>query len=115
MAKSEMYKMPKYFRIYTSVKKIGDDYYEAEFEEYSDDGELHYTGIEDFCKQLLQSKTAIYGVYKYSGQVMHGAYREGYKMTECVGYIRISKSALKIKCGLLAARIKYGDDVVRIR
>lgn len=36
------------FRVYTKYKKIGDNYYEATYKEYTKDGRLVATGSEDF-------------------------------------------------------------------
>ena len=97
-------------RIYTSVKKIGNDYYEAKYEEYTDN-ELTCVGTEDFSKERLKNATKKFDVFCYNGKTMHGAYREGYRMTDCVGTMRISKSSSKIT----AARIKYGaENVARV-
>ena len=100
----------KTMRIYTSVKKIRNDYYEAEYQEYTDDI-LTGAGTEDFSGERLRTATKKFDVYCYNGKTMHGAYREGYRMTDCVGTLRISKGGSKIA----AARIMYGaENVARV-
>lgn len=100
----------KTYRIYSDIKKIGDDYYEAKYTEYFEDGTVHCVGTEDFSGERLRKGTKKYKVYKHDGRVMHGAYREGYKMTENVGSVRMSINAVAIK----AAKMIYGADVARI-
>ena len=90
----------KTYRVYTNVKKIGEDYYEAEYKEYIGN-ELHCIGTEDFSKQRLHSATMSFDVYKHSGRIN----RAGGKMTECVGTIRTSRNA----CKIAVARMMYGD------
>ena len=98
------------YRIYTNVKKIGVDYYEATYTEYREDGSVCGAGTEDFSGARLRKATKVYNVYKHNGKVMHGAYREGYKMTDCVGTVRMSAGAVATR----AAKTVYGDDVVRV-
>lgn len=97
-------------RIYGKVTKLHDDYYEVEYEEYTDDIPTG-AGTEDFINERLRDQTKKFDVYCYNGKTMKGAYRDGYRMTDCVGTMRISKNSSKIT----AARIKYGaENVARV-
>jgi len=98
--------MEKTYRLYTSVKKIGDDYYEAKYKELTYSGELVSAGTEDFSRARLYSATRIYSVCAYNGRTN----KAGGKMTDCVGSIRISKSA----CAIKAARSLY-NNVARVK
>lgn len=51
-----MMKMPKTYRVYTNVKKIGEDYYEASYKEYTGNKLTGY-GTEDFSKERLKTAT----------------------------------------------------------
>ena len=96
-------------RIYLSVRKIADDYYEAKYKDYLPDGTQVGFGYEDFSGERLREQTKKYAVYTYNGRVMHGT-REGWRMTDCSGTIRVSKK----NSGLAAAKIQY-KDVARVR
>lgn len=98
--------MEKTYRLYTNVKKIGDDYYEAAYKELTYGGRIVGAGTEDFSRERLYSATRIYSVYAYNGRTN----KAGGKMTDCVGDIRISKSA----CAIKAARSLY-SNVARVR
>lgn len=98
--------MEKTYRLYTNVKKIGDDYYEAKYKELTYNGRLISIGIEDFSRERLYSATKIYSVYAYNGRIN----KAGGKMTDCVGDIRISKTA----CAVKAARSLY-ENVAYVR
>lgn len=97
------------YRVYTDVKKINEDYYEATYKEYRGTQQIGY-GKEDFSKARLQAATKKFDVFGYNGRVMHGVYREGYKMTDWCGTLRTSKNACKIQ----VARMIYGENVARV-
>lgn len=84
------------YKVYDNVKKIGIDYYEVPYTGYGADGTLVCIGTEDFSKERLRSQTKVFSVFCYNGKTMHGAYREGYRMTECVGTLRVSSNAPKL-------------------
>lgn len=96
----------KRYRVYTSLNKIGDDYYEAEYEEYDGLDNLRATGTEDFTAERLRTATKKYYVQAYNGRTN----RANQRMTDCVGCIRISKNAVAIR----VARMKY-KDVARVQ
>lgn len=91
------------FRVYTKYKKIGDNYYEATYKEYTKDGRLVAKGSEDFSGERLLAPTKQYKVYCYNGRVMHGTAHEGWRMTDCKGTIMMSNNAVAIK----VAKILY--------
>ena len=102
------------YRIYKSVKKIGADYYEAEYIEYDENGRIKGAGYEDFSKERLRAQMKVWRVRTYTGKVMHGAYREGWRMTEVNSeLIRLSaRGTAKIAKSL--AIQKYGDKFARL-
>lgn len=79
--------MNKPIRIYTRLRKIGDDYYEAEYKDYRPDGTVSGYGFEDFSGERLEVQTKKYEVHVYNGKTMHGAVREGWRMTDIVGNV----------------------------
>ncbi len=96
------------YRIYTRVKKIGDDYYEAAYKEYSPENELVSAGTEDFSSRRLATATKCYVVMVYNGRINSA----GGRMTDCVGEkIRMSRNAVAIR----VARMLYKNrDVARV-
>ena len=46
--------MNKPIRIYGRLRKIGDDYYEAEYKDYRPDGTVFGYGFEDFSGERLE-------------------------------------------------------------
>ncbi len=105
--------MNKPIRIYTRLRKIGDDYYEAEYKDYRPDGTVSGYGFEDFSGERLEAQTKKYEVHVYNGKTMHGT-REGWRMTDIVGDVmRVSAKT----SGLTAARILYKNrmDVARVQ
>lgn len=103
---TEMKAEQKRYRVYTSLKKIGDDYYEAKYEEYDGLDKLRATGTEDFTKERLRAATKCYYVQAYNGRLN----RANQRMTDCVGHIRVSKNAVAIR----VARMKY-ENVARVQ
>ena len=89
------------FRVYSKVKKIGEDYFEVTYKEYTDDGKFVCTGTEDFSGTRLKTATKKYLVFTHNGREN----RAGGKMTDCVGVIRMSRNAVAIK----TARMLYGN------
>lgn len=104
--------MNKPIRIYTRLRKIGDDYYEAEYKDYRPDGTVSGYGFEDFSGERLDAQTKKYEVHVYNGKTMRGT-REGWRMTDIVGDVmRVSAKTN----GLTAARILYKNkDVARVQ
>ena len=105
--------VPKLIRIYLSIKKIGEDYFEARYKDFYPDGTVAAYGCEDFSGERLRSQTKRYEVRVYNGQIMHGARYEGRKMTSFANDIRVSAKS----SGLAAAKILYKNAarVQRIR
>lgn len=99
------------FKVYGKAKKIGINYYEVPYTEYYVDGTKRCIGTEDFTSERLRSQTKTFSVYCYNGEILHGAYREGYKRTDCVGTLRVSKNA----CKIAVARMIYGDNVSYVK
>lgn len=105
--------MNKPIRIYTRLRKIGDDYYEAEYKDYRPDGTVSGYGCEDFSGERLDAQTKKYEVHVYNGKTMHGAVREGWRMTDIVG--NVMRVSVKTN-GLTAARILHKNkDVARVQ
>lgn len=65
--------MNKPIRIYGRLRKIGDDYYEAEYKDYRPDGTVFGYGYEDFSGERLEAQTKKYEVHVYNGKTMHGS------------------------------------------
>lgn len=84
------------YRVYGKKTKISDNYYELAYTEYRADGTIKCKGTEDFTKERLHSQTKTFDVYCYNGKTMHGVIREGYRMTDCVGTLRVSNNAPKL-------------------
>lgn len=102
--------MNKPIRIYTRLRKIGDDYYEAEYKDYRPDGSVSGYGCEDFSGERLETQTKKYEVHVYNGKTMHGT-REGWRMTDTLGnLLRVSAKT----SGLTAARTIY-KNVARVQ
>ena len=105
--------MNKPIRIYGRLRKIGDDYYEAEYKDYRPDGTVFGYGFEDFSGERLEAQTKKYEVHVYNGKTMHGAVREGWRMTDIVG--NVMRVSVKTN-GLTAARILHKNkDVARVQ
>ena len=105
--------MNKPIRIYGRLRKIGDDYYEAEYKDYRPDGTVFGYGFEDFSGERLKAQTKKYEVHVYNGKTMHGAVREGWRMTDIVG--NVMRVSVKTN-GLTAARILHKNkDVARVQ
>lgn len=106
--------VPKLIRIYLSIKKIGEDYFEAKYKDFYPDGTVAAYGCEDFSGERLKNQTKKYEVRVYNGKTMHGAAHDGWRMTDTVGNImRVSAKT----SGLAAAKILYKNAgrVQRIR
>lgn len=99
------------YKVYGNAKKIGNDYYEVPYTEYYADGTIKCESTEDFSRERLHKGTKRFDVYCYNGETLHGAYREGYKRTECVGTLRVSKNA----CKIAVARMIYGNNVSYVK
>lgn len=99
------------FKVYEKEKKIGHDYYEVPYTEYYANGEIKCISTEDFSSERLRKQTKTFDVYCYNGEILHGAYREGYKRTDCVGRLRVSQNACKIS----VARMIYGNNVSYVK
>lgn len=97
--------MKETYRVYTSVKKIGENYYEATYKEYTGNKQTGF-GKEDFSKERLKTATKVFDVFEHNGRVN----KSGGKMTDCCGTIRTSKNACKIK----VAKMIYGKNVARV-
>lgn len=101
--------VPKKIRIYLNVRRLAENYYEAQYREYNADGTLCGGGYEDFSKERLESQTKYYEVRTFTGKVMHGARHEGWRMTAISGWIRVSAKT----SGLTAAKMAF-KDVARV-
>lgn len=49
--------VPKLIRIYLSIKKIGEDYFEAKYKDFYPDGTIAAYGCEDFSGERLKNQT----------------------------------------------------------
>ena len=101
--------VPKKIRIYLKVRRLAEDYYEAQYREYNADGTLCGGGYEDFSKERLKSQTKYYEVRTFTGKVMHGTRNEGWRMTAISGWIRVSAKT----SGLTAAKMAF-KNVARV-
>lgn len=102
--------IPKITRVYISVKRIADNYYEAKYKDFYSDGTVAAYGCEDFSGERLRDQTKQYSVHVYNGKVMHGVRHDGWRMTDNVGTIRISHKS----SGLAAAKLLY-KNVARVQ
>ena len=60
--------VPKLIRIYLSIKKIGEDYFEASYKDFYPDGTVAAYGCEDFSGERLKNQTKKYEVRVYNGK-----------------------------------------------
>lgn len=95
------------FKVYGKIKKISQDYFEVTYTEYYANGKIKCISTEDFSSERLLEQTKTFKVYCYNGKIMNGAYRGGYRMTDCVGTLRVSKNSCK--------RMIYGNNVSYVK
>ena len=107
MARTEILKCEKTYKVYGTPNKIGDDYYEVNYTEYRGMTPIGH-GTEDFSFRRWISGVRHYRIQTYNGRFN----KAGGRMTDTeVNRLHISKSANGY--AIKHARMMY-DNVARI-
>lgn len=96
-------------KIYGSKRKINDDYFEVEYTEYSEDGDIINEGTEDFSQKRYNS-IPVYEIWVWDGQRMN---KGGKRWFDHVQTIRSTGKPAEIKAAYIKNQATPAEVSIR--
>lgn len=94
-------------KIYGGKRKIGDDYLEVKFTEYSGDGDIIREGTEDFSQERY-SRVPVYEIWTWDGQRTN---KGGKRWFEHAQTIRSTGKPAEIRAAYIKSRSTWGGSI----